>query len=58
MWAMKSGQNKDRSDWITNSWHPLNELKDLYPLQVAEFVELRGAQWFTQSVEGQTVIFQ
>ena len=56
--AIKSGQNEDGSDWIMNSWHPLKELKELYPLQVAEFVELKGAQLSTQSVEDQAVIFQ
>ena len=54
--TIKSGQKG--SDMIRNSWHPLKELKELYPLQVAEFVELRGAQLSTHSVEDQAVRFQ
>ena len=56
--VLTSGQNKDGSDWIMNSWHPLKELKELYPLQVAEFAELKGSRSSTQSVENQAVLFQ
>ena len=40
--AIKSGQNEDGSDRIMKTWHPLNELKESYPIEVAEFVVARG----------------
>ena len=40
--AIKSGQNEDGSDRIMKTWHPLKELKESYPIQVAEFAVARG----------------
>ena len=42
MCAIKSGQNEDGSDRIMKTWHPLKELKESYPIEVAEFVVARG----------------
>ena len=39
--AIKSGENADGSDRIRNSWIPLKELKESYPLQVAEIAVAR-----------------
>ena len=39
--AIKSGENADGSDRIRNSWIPLKELEESYPLQVAEFAVAR-----------------
>ena len=30
--AIKNGQNADGSDRIVKTWHPLKELKELYPI--------------------------
>ena len=40
--AIKNGQNADGSDRIVKTWHPLKELKESYPIQVAEFAIARG----------------
>ena len=40
--AIKNGQNADGSDRIVKTWHPLKELKESYPIQVAEFSIARG----------------
>ena len=40
--ALKSGQNDDGSDRIMKTWHPLTELKESYPVKVAEFAVARG----------------
>ena len=39
--AIRSAENEDCLDRITNSWIPLKELKAAYPLQVAEFAVTR-----------------
>ena len=40
--AIKSGLNEDGSDRIIKTWHLLKELKESYPIQVAEFAVARG----------------
>ena len=40
--AIKSGQNEDGSDQIMKTWHSLKELKESYPILVAEFAVARG----------------
>ena len=42
MCAIKSCENDDGTDRIRNSWIPLKELKESYPLQVSEFAVARG----------------
>ena len=38
----ESGLNEDESDRIMKTWHPLKELKESYPIQVAKFAVARG----------------
>ena len=40
--AIVSDQNEDNSDRIKKTWHPLKELKESYPIEVAEFAVARG----------------
>ena len=40
--VVKSGQNEDEFDRSMNLWHPLKELKESYPFQVAKFAVARA----------------
>ena len=44
MCAIVSGQNTDGSDRIKKTWHPLKELKESYPVKVAEFAVAQGIE--------------